>query len=190
MRKIISREDEGKKKRRNQLIIGGILILVMIASSVGYAFTRENQTGNAQIIYGGYTFTQNSNFWYVNIGSYQFSFKYNPEETVKINSILNLLANYANKPLYIYSESDAATAEIYRNLFYQNQIVERMQNACPEGTTCTDNSPVKTCKDNFIIIKAGTTGITQNDNCVYIQGNSENLTSLSDSFLYKITGIQ
>jgi hypothetical protein len=191
MRKIISKKDEGKKARRNQLIIGGILILVMIASSVGYAFTRDQTTSETQIIYKGYTFTQTSNLWYVDVGSYQFSFKYNPTQTQSINSALNPLANYANEPLYIYSENTAAATEIYRNLFYQNSIVQRVQSACPEGTTCSDNSPVKTCDNNFIIIRdSNSTGITQNKNCVYIEGKNENLTALSDTFLFKITGIQ
>lgn len=192
MRKIISKEEEARKSKRNQLIIGGILILVMVASSLGYAFTREQSgTASEKIIYNGIEFDKTGNLWNANTGNFQFSFLYNPQETVKINSILNPLGNYANKPLYIYSQSAMATAEIYRNLFYQNQIVQRVQNACFEGETCNDNSPVKTCQDNLIIIKeSNNTGVKQQDNCVFIEGNAGNLTKLSDSFLFKITGIQ
>jgi hypothetical protein len=193
MRRIISQEEENKKKRRNQFFIGGVLILVMVASTLGYAFTREQSgtTSNEKIIYNGLEFDKTGNLWNTSIGNLQLSFLYNPQETVKINSVLNPLGNYSNKPLYIYSDNSEAGIEIYRNLFYQNQIVQRVQNACFEGENCSDNSPIKTCQDNLIIIKeSNSTGIRQQDNCVFIEGNAENLTRLSDSFLFKLTGIQ
>jgi len=190
MRKIISKEDEGKKRRRNQFIIGGVLILVMLASSLGYAFTREQTASNEKIIYNGFEFTKQSGFWSTNINSYQFFFAYNPKETPKINSILNSLESYVGKPLYIYSESSEAATEIYRNLFYQNQIVERVQDACLNGEKCENNAPIKTCENNFIIIKESVNNrIMQNKSCVFVEGNMGNLTQLSDEFLFNIAGI-
>ncbi len=191
MRKILSKEQEGKKRRRNQLVIGGVLILVMLASTLGYAFTREPQETATKIIYNGFEFIKTSDIWNANIGNYQFSFKYNPQEIQKIGVQLNLLDSYANKPLYIYSENAEAGAEIYKNLFYQNPIVERVQDACLSGEKCDRNSPIKTCDNNFIIIKESkSSSVKQNKSCVFIEGNSENLTKLSDSFLYKIIGVQ
>lgn len=192
MRKIISKEESVKKSRRNQLIVGGVLILVMIASVLGYAFGKEQTTDTERITYKGFEFTKTGNLWNVNTGTYQLSFFYNPQETEKINSILNPLSLYSGKPLYISSESNEAETEIYRNLFYQNQVVQRVQNACFEGEKCKDESfPIKNCTDNVIIIKeSNTTKITQQNNCVFIEGNKGNLTKLSDSFLFKLTGIQ
>jgi hypothetical protein len=196
MRKIVSKEIEEKKRKRNQLVIGGLLVLIMVASSLGYAFTREQtgtgQTGTDKIIYNGYEFTKISNLWYTTSGNYQFSFIYNPNETGKINSALNPIGNYAGKPLYIYSDDAEATSDIYRNLFSQNKIVLRMQDACLQGRECNESStPVKNCTDNFVIIEeSSNTGIKQQDNCVFIEGEPENLTMLTDSFLFRITGIQ
>ena len=192
MRKIISRGNEEKKRRRNQFLVGGVLIFVMLTSVIGYSFIKDQSSNGSsvQMIYDGYTFTQTSGFWNVKIGNSQFSFKYNPVEAPKTSSILNPLGNYQNKPLYIYSENQAAATEIYKNLFYQNQIAQRVQDACIEGENCSNNAPIKTCQDNLIIIKeSSNTGITQNNNCVYIEGKMENLTMLSDSFLYKIIGV-
>jgi hypothetical protein len=193
MRKILSKEEEAKKTRRNQFLIGGAMILVMVASVLGYAFGRGDKTASNsdKLIYNGFEFVkQSSELWSVSKDSYQFFFKYNPKETEKVSSMLNLVSSYANKPLYISSENIEASSEIYRNLFYQNKIVERINPACIEGEKCEDNSPIKTCKDNLIIIREGNaTEIKQQDNCVFIYGKSENLTSLSDEFLFKITGI-
>jgi hypothetical protein len=194
MRRLISKEEEAKKRKRNQWIIGGVLVLIMVVSTLGYAFIRDQFSGTTasqKIIYNGLEFDQNGNLWNTSAGNLQLSFSYNPQQTVKVNSILNPLGNYANKPLYIYSQDTLAATEIYRNLFYLNQIALRVQNACFAGENCSDNSPVKTCQDNLIIIKASNiTEIKQQNNCVFIEGHAENLTSLSDSFLFKIIGIQ
>jgi hypothetical protein len=56
---------------------------------------------------------------------------------------------------------------------------------------CEETLPIKTCEDNFIIIKENNfTNIIQEDNCVFIQGPSENLTMVSDEFLFHILGVR
>jgi hypothetical protein len=192
MRKIISKEAEEKKRKRNQLVVGIILIAVMVFSVLGYSLSSFGNNSSESIVkYNGFKFTQTSNFWDVNVGNYAFSFKYNPTQTEKINSTLNLLSSYDGKPLYISSENMEAETEIYKNLFYQNQIVQRIQEACLEGEKCSGDYPIKTCQDNFIIIKESTNNIVrQQNNCVFIEGKKENFTELSDGFLFKINGIQ
>ena len=192
MRKIISKEAEEKKRKKNQLLIGIVLIVVMVFSVLGYSLSSFGNTSSSSTIgYNGFKFTQTSNVWNLNTGGHAFSFNYNPYQTEKINSALNLLSSYQGKPLYIFSENNDAEIEIYKNLFYQNQIVQRMQDACIEGEKCNGDYPIKTCQDNFIIIKeSNSSSIKQQDNCVFIEGNKENLTKLSDSFLFKIIGIQ
>ena len=192
MRKIISKEAEEKKRKRNQLLIGVVLIVVMVFSVLGYSLSSFGNTSSSSTVnYNGFKFTQTSNVWNLNKGSYTFSFNYNPYQTEKTNSALNLLSSYEGKPLYIFSEDNDAEIEIYKNLFYQNQIVQRMQDACLEGEKCNGDYPIKTCQDNFIIIKeSNSSSIKQQNNCVFIEGNKGNLTALSDSFLFKIIGIQ
>jgi len=192
MRKIISKEAEERKKKRNQWLVGVILIAVMVLSVLGYSLSGLGNNSSGSVVnYNGFKFTQTSNFWNVNIGANTFSFAYNPTQTEKINSTLNLLSSYNGKPLYISSEDMGTETEIYKNLFYQNQIAQRVQEACLSGENCSGDYPIKTCQDNFIIIKESTNDmIKQQDNCVFIEGNKENLTKLSDSFLFKIIGIQ
>lgn len=183
-----------KKKnhdRRNQIILGIGLVVVMFISVAGYAFrgggSEENST--KKITYNNFEFINQNGYWFLELGEYQFYFSYNPNEVMKISGDLNLLNNYQGLPLYIYSENNEASSEIYRNLFYNTKIVQRMQSAClTQG--CDENSPVKTCEDNFIIIKVGNeTGIRQEENCVFIEGPKENLTQITDEFLFKIIGV-
>ncbi len=190
MRKIISKYKESKKKRRNGIIIGLILVGVMLFSILGYAFRGGGNDDVNKLSYNGFEFVEQNGFWFTNIEDIQFAFKYNPQQVEEIDSELKYLDNYYNKPLYISSENSEAELEIYRNLFYQNKLVQRVQSAClDEG--CGENLPVKTCENNFIIIKKNNnSGIIQEENCVFIQGQEENLTQIADEFLFKILGIR
>jgi len=193
MRKIVSKEEEGKRKKTKQLVISGMLILILVASVLGYSFSRDETTTDSsdKAIYKGYEFTKTAGVWYLTKGDYVFYFLYNPIETGNISSTINLLSSYKNSPLYIYSEDDEATSEIYRNLVYYNSVAQRMQEACLQGENCSSSVPVKNCDNNFIIIReSNSTGIRQQNKCVFIEGSAENLTKLSDIFLFKITGIQ
>ena len=72
-----------------------------------------------------------------------------------------------------------------------NQVVERMQSACLNESECNGDYPIKDCSNNFIIIReAEEERVFQNESCVYIQGEKEELIKLTDEFLYKIIGIK
>jgi hypothetical protein len=193
MRTIITKESEARKRKRNQLIIGIILVVVMGLSTVGYSLSGVSKTGDSSssIVYNNIQFTKTAGLWYAKSNELTFSFTYNPNEVEKTNNVLNAISSYFGKPLYIYSKSSNAVTEIYRNLVYSNNIVLRMQEACPENESCNEDIPIKNCENNFIIIKeANESRITQNNKCVIIEGKSEDLVKQTDSFLYKITGIQ
>ena len=192
MRKITSKYKEGKKKKLNGMIIGIILISIMFLGIFGYALqgNDNDEEDTKKINYNGFEFIEQNGYWFTNIGNSQFVFRYNPEQVERVYSELNPLDNYYGEILYISSENSEAELEIYRNLFYQNQIVQRIQPACFEEE-CEGNLPTKTCEDNFIIIKeSNNSEIIQDDNCVFIKGKQENLTKMTDEFLFKIIEIQ
>lgn len=186
MRQITTQKDKERKNRTKQYAVGVILVLIMFLSVLGYSFQREEQDSTKKINYNGFNFINQNGFWVLE--DQNFIFRYNPLEVEKINSQILPLSNYAGKPLYISSENQEAGSEIYTNL---NPIVQRIQYACLENETCDSDLPIKTCQDNFIIIKeADSNKISQNENCVFIQGPYENLTKISDEFLFKIIGIR
>ena len=192
MRRMSSKRKQEKKKKRNQLILGVALALILFASIFGYGFGGRGGTEENKIIYNGYEFVEKNGFWFVEIANFEFSFRYNPNEVEQINSSLNFLESYYEKPLYISSDDIESGSEIYRNLKDQNSIIERMVLACLEGEECVDEERVtKTCEDNFISIKeANTTEVIQEDNCVFIRGQIEDLARITDGFLLKIIGVQ
>ena len=194
MRRIVSAEDGAKKKKRNQIILGVSLALIMVLSTVGFALqgglgnsgTSDQISGN-EAEYNGFKFVNQNGLWVLG----NFVFKYLPQQVEDIDSSsgIKLAANYQGKPAYVYSEDEGAEIEVGVNL---GQLAQRVQRACPENVICKEeNLPVKTCNDNFIIIKeANTSRITQENNCVFIEGQKEQLTALADQFLFKILGIR
>ena len=222
MRKLTSKESERKKQKRNQVLVGIVLIGVLVVSVFGifvnsFGQNQSPATGN-QMEYKGYQFfkDQRNNVWITQIGQKQFAFKYSPQDIIDIvenSSEINFsgniktLNNYANRPLYVYSEDYNSKLEIYRNL-YNTSL--RTQDACPDKNltneyselkplSCENEWPVKNCQDNFIIINSinessnGTeiqNKIIQKDNCLIISGEKRNLIGLTDKALLKIIGVE
>ncbi|MBI2044469.1 hypothetical protein HYT23_00260 [Candidatus Pacearchaeota archaeon] len=193
IQRIISKEEQEKRKRKNQFILGGILIFVMIASTLGYSFSSSdknnvNNENSNKISYNGYEFVNQNGFWQLNLGDFQFSFTNNPNQVQEINAVVNPLSVYSGKALYVSSENIRAEFELNRVF---NSVILRKQYACLEGENCNNDYPVKTCVDNFIIIKEDeVANITRRDNCVFISGPEENLTAVVDEFLFKTIGVK
>jgi len=197
VRRLSSKEDEERKRKRNMYIVGGILIFVLLFSTLGYSLQSGGSTDNGsntdtsiKVNYKGYEFNYQNNYWVLQLGDLVFGFAYNPQQTEDGTTLENIssISKYSGQPLYISSVSPSAEQEVYRNL---DQIVLRRQYACLEGENCTGDYPTKTCEDNFIIIKQDiVNSIVEEDNCVYIIGKYEDLPKLTDEFLFKIMGIQ
>lgn len=188
MRESILRKQ--KSNRANQIILGVGLVVIMLISTLGYAFRGTSNNNSNKVFYNDYEFILQNGYWFVNIGNYQFSFQYNPKEVERIDSQVNYLNSYAGKPVYIYTDNNEAGSEVYRNLFYNTGIALRMQSACFESEGCSEGLPIKDCTNKFIIIRESEeTNITQNESCVFIEGPNENLTQITDEFLFKVLNI-
>ena len=198
MKKLVSKYEAERLRKRNSLIAGGILIFLMLSSILGYAFQgnlndnskNTNQEGEP-VIYNGFEFIDEGSFWKLAYNNYtSLLFSYNPTELEVINdsSISKSLDSYAQKQVYIYSEDQNAKSEIKRNLI---PFAESVETACLTAEQCPYlDAPIKTCADNVIVIKADPNeGISEEGNCVIISGEGENLIKLADEFLFKLLGV-
>jgi hypothetical protein len=190
MKKIQTASTRAKKQKRNQTIVGVVLVLLMVGSAFGVMIDSfGNKNSDDRLVYEGVEFIRQNNFWFAEKKGFNLILKHVPSGSSQ-DTGLNLLTNYYSKPLYIYTEDKEAEAEIYRNLFYYNSVAQRVQSACPEdslniSTTCEEEWPTKDCEENLIIIIEGEEfSISQNKNCVVIQGARENLTQITDEFLF------
>ncbi len=150
----MSYEDKAKATKRNQLIMGVVLILIMVFSTVGFAFSF-GISGNAieEQEYGGVKFVRdvNSGFWVFNINGVDYYTIYNPDEVSDIKFINNKRAgNYANRPLYFIGDPGDGFGELYRTL---NNFATRVGGACL-NEDCEEDYPIKECDvDNIVIIE-------------------------------------
>ena len=189
MKRLISKQEKEKREKKNQTIIGLVLVFIMVSSVIGFGLMygpggNADDVENEKIVYNGFEFTYVNGFWTIG----EFAFRYNPQEAPDIGENLTDGTYYVGLPLYIYSESLEAEREISVNLM---NIAERIQQACPEEKQCSEDIPIKNCENNFIILKESENErIFQIDKCVYIEGGQENLAKLADSFLFKILGVR
>jgi len=191
MRKIKTKAEINKEERRNRLIVGIILVSIMILSVVGYAFFSGGRAEQKKkkINYKGVDFLMNEQgFWQTEINEYTFLTAYNPEETENITlDFYASLNQYYNKPLFIISENNLATAELIRNI---GDFVGRYQYACLEGEECKGNLPLKNCTENIIIIKqAETIKSYKNESCIFIEAPYEQQIRATDAVIFKLLGI-
>jgi len=194
MKKIITREIKEKKETRNKVIVGSVLIILMILSTIGYSFFSGGDEAQQKIEYKGVEFVLTDNsLWQFNIGGRVFQTQYNPVDTQNISvSVARNLDSYSGKPLFFLGE-DRGKQELARNL---NSVVSRMQESCLEDYEeyCTEDSPLKDCEeDNIIIIeeieKTEEIEIKQEENCIFISAPYQEQIRAADAFLFKILKI-
>lgn len=194
MKKITLKQNQGKMAKRNQLILGIILVFVMFFSVIGYSFQGAiSEEKTTKLIYNNLEFINQNNLWITNFGGLDFVFNNKPNDVKKIYSNINSIESYYNEPIYIYSENSDAERVVYQNL---NQVSLRMQKACPDtdisekNFECEETLPLKNCTDNLIVIYENNfSSIEQKENCVFIKAPEKNLSMMSEAFLLKILGV-
>ena len=193
MKKIETKEQKQKRKRLNQIFIGGVMILLLVLSTAGFALlNKDDDSTNQQINQkevNGFNFIKQDNMWITEINEKTHVFFFLPEELNEIEiNITKTVLDYINRPLYVMHNANQIQ-QIQYNLYPEYLL--RINSACIENEECEEeNIPVKNCSsDNIIIFKSEENNITkvyQKENCIYIEGD---LTKGTDKFLYKILGV-
>ena len=196
MKGIVSSVDRDRVTRRNQLIVGVVLILVMLFSTIGFAFSFGH-TGNVveEIEYKGVEFSRDSStgYWTFEKDGVEFFTIYSPEEVSDIDFVnYKKVGNYAGQPLYFIGDPGDGFAELYRTL---SNYALRVGGACLDEE-CEEDYPIKDCGvDNVVIIEDIVNGseviegITTDVNCVYIKAKPENLVRYVDAYLFDLLGL-
>ena len=173
MRRIQSGKEIESKKQRRARIFTIVMLLILLASSAGYAFlsnpndskTTKGQGDSEQLgvnVGGQYVYLINSK-------------NKSAEVPVKMNLILG---DYSGKKVYVVANNSAVSNEISSTIGrYSNGV----GNAC--YGSCSENLPEKTCKDMLIVWKpAEQNKVYQNESCIFIEGDMRAV----DAFIYRI----
>ena len=102
MRRLVSKEERERLRKKNRVTVGIILAFLMVASTLGFAIQdnlgKSGNGGNpSKITYNGFEFTNTNGFWVFQ----NFVFRYNPEEVSDIGSGLRNMEGYGGEPVYI-----------------------------------------------------------------------------------------
>lgn len=195
MRKIVSKQEADKKKRRNQFIVGGVLIAVMFLSVMGYAFqnnaisgTSGNSGNSSQTVnYNGINFVNQNGFWVLQSNNARWVFTYNPTEIAASNltALTKTISDFRGKALYIYyNGSDSASSDAESEISFNMKNFASSINTQPVNESLNAN-----CLENSIILESGVSGVKENGNCVYIYGQGEDLIKTTDNVLFKLLGV-
>ncbi len=192
MKKILTKEEKKRKQTRLKIILGGLLVAIMILSSVGFAFFSSSEKPKTKIEEGGIEFILNENgLWEFELQGFKFLTQYTLKETENISAFaFRTMGDYSGKTLFFLGQSPARR-EIEVNLV---SFVPRMQDGCLEDykERCNNNTPIKNCSQDNVIILEETEEIKihQEDNCVFIEAPYEEQARAADALLFKILGIR
>jgi len=184
MRKIRSQADADRKMKRNNLIMGIVLVGLLVVSTAGYSLISSDEEVSNSVSEFGVDFSRVNGLWGAEFGGGVFWFQNLPSEVsnISVNGSFDF-DGYVNQPLYFVNPNEGAS-EILVNL---ESVLLRYQEACLNGSVCEGDLPAKGCDSNLIIfIDNNESEVYQNESCVFIVGDAVRAT---DAFLYKLLGV-
>lgn len=207
-----------KRKKRLQTIIGIIIVVIMIASTIGFALLEryQREEEQTQTTYRNYKFIKTATGWQTNlkisnkiitINSYHL-----PQEVENISSQGKpLLSDFVGKAVFLTYKGNidknpeqAAQESALQYYNALNQLALRMQIACSpadeNSSFCIENNlPTKSCEDanedNAIIIieelQDSTEQATVNykNYCLEVKGKGLELIKATEKSIFMIFGI-
>ena len=177
MKKLKTREETQWSERRKKFIVGGILTVIMLFSTVGFALIGGSGFGGNKAQEDGPTY--DGNYFNYNFNGRQLSFVTSVDNTKSIEVELNKgIDFYSGKEVYLVGSEDYVLSEIGRNL---GQFSGRVQKACYGA--CEEDLPENSCDEVLIVFnRSDDKRVYQEDNCTFINGD----IASADAFLYNL----
>lgn len=181
MRRIETQGIIDKKKKRNNIILSVLMLVILVGSTIGYAFMYYTGSEDGAATGSNEKVRQVGDKWIVNVSGSLFQLSSSPESIANV-SVENFMTsgNYYGKIVYV----DSGSTEVYYEIASTvGRFAEKVQEGCLGS--CERNLPEKNCSDYVIVWnKTGSDKVYQKENCVFIQGSIKAV----DAFLYKLIG--
>jgi hypothetical protein len=201
MRKIQTYQDKKRREKINRtivIVIGVILIMTMLLSTIGFGFLNRDidngQNQGNEVNYQGVIFQQGQGgFWFSEKDGNNLITYYNALETENIDIEFDYsLEDINGKTIYYTQGNNLAIGEISRNL---EMFMKRLpQRVCLLGSDCKEEDLVKNCSDNVIVFNENnvenTIKIYKDKNCVFINSTYENQVKAIDRLVFEIFDVQ
>ena len=169
---------ESSRKRRTQ-VMGIVLVVLMLGSTIGYAFSLFFSSTSPDTIAPQILPPTNQPITVTYNGlSFQLSSTQDDIAGIPVN-ITARISDYTGFPVFIATEDVSATQELTAIL---SRYASRIQQAC-YGPCTQQDLPEKECDENLIVVSANITkNVYQQEQCIFIQGDVRAV----DAFLYNL----
>lgn len=179
MRRLETKEEQEKGQKRRSRMFGMFMLLIMVLSTVGYAFVTFQENRSSTNSADSQLQEQDANSrWILDYQGQKLSLS-SSKESVKNISVASFLTinNYIGNPVYIdYGNNSAVLYELSLNL---GNYADRVIPAC--YGKCELNLPEKNCTDYLIVYnQSNKNRVYQQENCVFIEGDIR----AADAFIY------
>lgn len=217
MRPIETRAQREARERKNKIVLGLIIVIIMVFSTVGYVLWQRQPTEQEQENlrkYNNHTFIRTENGWQTEaIPNYTSVYLPDDLENITIESESKpSISVFKNKVLFIVANDNKEQQAAYSLGTALSQFVERMQLACSEQESESDfclenNLPIKSCEDAnaqtaIIVIEKQEveeidesekaeeikTTISYEDGCLTIRGKGSELVMAAEKAVFIIFG--
>lgn len=179
------------KKRTLTYMIGGFIILIMVASAL-----NMNEEEEEKYDYHGLKFLKSEQgFWVAYKDNQQITLSYSPEDLESIEIPENVQMMSYSQKMYISTDDIKTNARAMDYFKKKIGITELKPYACTEDKPGCEELPIKTCEDAtqgqavVIFKKAEETKISYKANCLTMEGASENLIKATDKIYFSLIGI-
>src|SRR3989344_808092 len=180
IRRLQTKEELDRKKKRNNKILSLTMLSILLFSTIGYAFFINPDSSSSNNQNQG----QNSD----PAQSDKISFQYQGTQFVLISTLNQIKdvpiditispESYVNQPIYIDIKNEGVLRELVLNL---GKISPTVQKAC--YGKCEENLPEKDCTSNLIVWNQSIDKrVYQKDKCIFIEVD----ITAADAFIYSL----
>lgn len=198
MVKVKIRDQSQEKKSRKQLILPIFLGAVMVMSTFGYIFGKDNNDSSGSdgqsAAFGSFTFKKTGAGWVTQINGRDMVFRYLPSELTEID--VPFTASFLqNNKVYLTRDSSKNYGTAERDIYSNLKPILNLNLACTQDSEACRELPIKTCKDageqvTVILLEIATKQeVTSTDNCITVRGDAVYVSKAVDKLLYSNFGV-
>ena len=198
-----SRRREEKQLKRNKMVLGILITVIMVGSTVGYFF---GDTSNANTLeYKAkdgkkYSFEQSASQLYTKINGQNMFFYSHPLDVLELNisnEAIYLLENA--KVFYLTFDPDARDVQYIEQTRFDLEkdfitLKKYVISGVAKNSTLYANFEIITCKNstvytpviNFVYANNTETGGYVKDSCIIFEGRSNDFLRFRDFIVYKL----
>lgn len=186
---------EKKQKRvSSSAIIVGVIIFIMVFSSIaiGFFYNPGSDISENSVEYGGFTFTDRGNGWFVDINGNEYGFEYGPFFVENVKSIDLKNEEFSNRVYVAFDPSEFSenSDEIFRlRQFLQSRGIAANP-ACIKEEGCGD-LPIVSCDNQDVIyLDSGeNTQIYKDKECIVLESKPGEELQAINRFMYGVLGV-